>query len=134
MIYYYYYYYSFHILFDVLILPMALQKIRTSKVAFVKKHFDVLILPMALRMITTLKVVFWLSTFWSTKKTISTFWNYWPVDVLIVDVPTPCKRKYICCRPFFIWASCDLECHSFVYNNKCYAMNDTVLTTTSRNM
>jgi hypothetical protein len=37
---------------------MALQKIRTSKVAFVKKHFDVLILPMALRMITTLKVVF----------------------------------------------------------------------------
>jgi hypothetical protein len=44
--------------FDVLILPMASQKIRTSKVSFVKKHFDVLILPMALKRITTSKVYF----------------------------------------------------------------------------
>jgi hypothetical protein len=37
---------------------MASQKIRTSKVSFVKKHFDVLILPMALKKITTSKVYF----------------------------------------------------------------------------
>ncbi len=30
-----------------------------------------------------------ISMFWSTKKTISTFWNFWPVDVLKFDVPTP---------------------------------------------
>jgi hypothetical protein len=37
---------------------MALQKITTSKVSFVKKHFDVLILPMALKKITMSKVYF----------------------------------------------------------------------------
>ena len=37
---------------------MASQKIRMSKVFFVKKHFDVLILPMASQKIRTSKVYF----------------------------------------------------------------------------
>ncbi len=105
---------------------MASQKIKTSKVSFVKKHFDVLILPMASQKITTSKVYFnaifdvlivvvlinskdifdvLISTFWSTKKTISTFWSFWPVDVLIVDVPTPSHKnlnKILLLLKFFI--------------------------------
>jgi hypothetical protein len=38
-----------------------------------------------------------ISMFWSTKKTISTFWNFWPVDVLKFDVPTPSQKKHIAC-------------------------------------
>ncbi len=50
--------------------------------------FDVLIVVVLINSKDIFDVL--MSTFWSTKKTISTFWNFWPVDVLIVDVPTPC--------------------------------------------
>jgi hypothetical protein len=70
------------ILFDVLIFVVVINSFRRcDNLLFdvlinYKDHFDVLI-----------------STFWSTKKTISTFWNFWPVNVLIVDVPTPSPLK-----------------------------------------
>jgi hypothetical protein len=51
--------------------------------------FDVLIVVVVINSKDIFDVV--MSTFWSTKKTISTFWNFWPVDVLIVDVPTPSR-------------------------------------------
>ena len=63
--------------------------------------FDVLIVVVVINSKDIFDVL--MLTFWSTKKTISTFWNFWPVDVLIVDVPTPCHvnvPKYqsaICC-------------------------------------
>ena len=53
----------FNAIFDVLIVGVLINS---------KDIFDVLI-----------------SMFWSTKKTILTFWNFGPVEVLIVDVPTP---------------------------------------------
>ena len=56
----------FDVLFDVLIVGVLINS---------KDIFDVLI-----------------SMFWSTKKTISTFWNFWPVNVLKFDVPTPSQK------------------------------------------
>ncbi len=59
--------------------------------------FDVLITFMENRWTLLTFWSFWLSMFWSTKNTISTFWKKWPVVVLKFDVPTPslCKQPYI---------------------------------------
>jgi hypothetical protein len=73
--------------------------------------FDVLIVVVVINSKHIFDVL--MSTFWSTKKTISTFWNFWPVDVLIVDVPTPCHfysqcitfEKEVIKYPFYTYDS-----------------------------
>jgi hypothetical protein len=76
---------------------MVLQKIRMSKVSFVNKHFDVLILPMALRKITTSKVYFRRSDRCSSDQ-LKRHFRPSDFDVLINSKHIFDVLKYLACR------------------------------------
>ena len=81
----------FNAIFDVLIVGVLINS---------KDIFDVLI-----------------SMFWSTKKTISTFWNFWPVDVLIVNVLTPSLKSQVLGIPK-VYHSNELTSQQILFSNK----------------